>query len=200
MERFSVNLCVLVLMAVLAQSTSAGEFVTYSNLRYAAEHEYGMSVSLWRDGVSLIGLVDYTEGGLTGDTPAGLIQNLSFDPRTGGLSFTSRLTMGEHGCSLHQRVPSQDLPSFNGTLTEKRLSGTLKIADGLHPERPATEQRVSLQRVVADIRFASRAEWEKTMKTILQFRGPREVPGEAVVGRLPFRVEGKAGSVEFRVG
>src|ERR1700719_513521 len=70
--------------------TFVGEF---SNMRYTEEHAYGYSVQLWREGSAVFGLLLASEG-LAGDTPAGLLEDLKYDPRAGKLSFQAKLTMG----------------------------------------------------------------------------------------------------------
>jgi hypothetical protein len=147
---------------------------SYSNFRFTAEHQYGASVDLWRDGPTLVGLFSYAVGPV-GDTPTGRLEGVSFDPGTGRISFTARLTLGQHVCKVHDSVPSQDVFSFSGALSDRQLSGTLKLADNLHPELAPIEERVVLRRSDEEpvVRYTSREQWENDIGPILKFRGPR---------------------------
>jgi hypothetical protein len=147
---------------------------SYSNFRFTKEHQYGAGVDLWRDGSTLVGLFSYSAG-LAGDTPAGRLEDVSFDPNTGRISFTARLTIGQHVCKVHDFVPSQDVFSFRGVLSDRFLSGTLKHADNLHPGLAPTVERVILLRSKAEpvIRYSDREQWESAIGAILKFRGPR---------------------------
>ena len=114
----------LALVAGVAIAATPQPFVSvgsYSNFRFTAEHQYGVGVDLWKDGSTLVGLF-YSAAGPAGDTPAGKLENVVFDPATGHLSFTARLTVGQHVCKVHSFVPSQDLFRFNGALTDRSLS------------------------------------------------------------------------------
>ena len=179
---FPKGICALVLTAALAQP-SAGEHIVYSNLRHTAEHQYGATVSLWRDRATLIGLLEHSAGRPIGDTPAGLIESVAYDLRTSDLSFTARLTEGQHSCNVHSLVPSQDIFYFKGKLTDKSLSGTLTRTDGLHPEKPATVESVSMQRTPPEtgaVNITSRRLFEANRNQILAWRGPLTVSGERV--------------------
>ena len=171
---------IFLLLALAVGAASAGPpqpFVavgSYSNFRFTKEHQYGAGVDLWRDGSTLIGLFSYSAG-LAGDTPTGRLEHVSFDPNTGRISFTARLTMGQHVCKVHDFVPSQDVYKFSGVLADRSLVGTLRHTDNLHPERAPTEERVVLLRSNAEpvIQYGSREQWESAIGAILKFRGPR---------------------------
>jgi hypothetical protein len=147
---------------------------SYSNFRFTEEHQSGVGVDLWRDGQTLVGLLSYAAGPV-GDVPTGRLQEVSFDPSTGRISFTARLTIGQHYCTVHDSVPSQDLVRFNGVLSDKWLSGTVELTDNLHPERRPIEEKVVLRRSDEEpvIRYTSREQWESGMGPVLKFRGPR---------------------------
>ena len=146
----------------------------YSNFRYTAEHQFGAGVDLWRDGPTLVGLFSYAAGPI-GDTPTGRLEGVVFDPGTGHVSFSARLTMGQHYCEVHKSVPSQDVFRFSGVLTDESVAGTLIHTDNLHPERAAIEEKIVLQRSDAEpvVRYTSREQWESGIEPILKFRGPR---------------------------
>jgi len=173
----SVIFLLLVLAVGVAFAGPPQPFVavgSYSNFRFTKEHQYGAGVDLWRDGSTLVGLFSYSAG-LAGDTPTGRLEDVSFDPNTGRISFTARLTMGEHACKVHAAVPSQDVYRFSGVLADRSLSGTLRHADNLHPEAAPTEERVILLRSDEEpvVRYTSREQWESGIGAILRFRGPR---------------------------
>jgi len=173
----SVIVLLLALTTGVASAGSSQPFVlvgSYSNFRFTTEHQSGAGVDLWRDGSTPVGLFSYAAGPI-GDTPAGRLEEVSFDPSTGRISFTARLTIGEHFCEVHSSVPSQDLFRFSGVLSERSLSGTLRLADNLHPERAPVEERVVLLRSDGEpvVRYTSREQWESDIGPILKFRGPR---------------------------
>jgi hypothetical protein len=171
---------VFLLLALTVSVASAGPpqpFVSvgsYSNFRFTAEHQYGAGVDLWRDGPTLVGLFSYAVGPV-GDTPTGRLEEMSFDPSTGHISFTARLTLRQHVCDVHNFVPSQDMFRFSGMFYDRWLIGTLRLADNLHPERAPIEETVVLQRSDAEpvVRYTSREQWERDIGPILKFRGPR---------------------------
>src|SRR5689334_12968176 len=90
-----------------------GEF---SNMRFTGEHAYGYSVQVWRAGGQLVGLFLASEG-LAGDTPAGILENVTFDTRTGALSFRAKLSIGSDVQANGSQAPSWDLFEFTGKLT-----------------------------------------------------------------------------------
>jgi hypothetical protein len=171
---------ILLLLALAVGIASAGppqpfiDVGSYSNFRFTEEHQSGVGVDLWRDGQTLVGLFSYAAGPV-GDAPTGRLEDVSFDPSTGHISFTAKLTIGEHYCTIHDSVPSQDLVRFNGVLTDKWLYGTFELVDKLHPERAPIEEKVVLRRFDEEpvIRYTSREQWESGIEPILKFRGPR---------------------------
>jgi hypothetical protein len=155
------------------------EFTTigsFSNMRFTEEHQYGSALQLWREGTDLLGLFLYSEG-LIGDTPTGLLENTRYDSETGMISFTAKLTTGQHFCKVHNDVPSHDLFSFQGELSDSSVSGVLMRSDSLHPENPPVAEKVVLKRMDGEEAnptvYHSRADWEAACKEILKFRGPR---------------------------
>ena len=101
-------------------------------MRYTEEHAYGYAVELWRDGDSAIGLFFVSEG-LQGDTPTGMLENIKFDPPTGVLSFTARLTTGAVLLPGGRQEPSRDRFEFSGTLKATVLTGTILRSDQRQP-------------------------------------------------------------------
>lgn len=177
MTQRSVILLALVFFLGIAhagQSSSIIGLGTFSNFRFTGEHQHGAAVQLWREGGTLFGLFSYSQG-LVGDTPTGMLEKVTFDPKTGRISFTARLTMGMHGCKLHNNVPSQDIFYFDGVLSELSLSGTLAHADNLHQELETKKRDVVLTKLDERgiTQYQSREQWEAAMKNILKFRSPK---------------------------
>jgi len=131
---------------------------------------------LWREGTDLFGLFSYAEG-LMGDTPTGLLEDVKYDPASGIIAFRSRLTTGRHFCKVHNNVPSRDVFTFQGKLTNSSLAGVLKRSDALHPENIPKEEKVSLKKMVGEAwdqpSYDSRAGWEAAVNQILKLRGPK---------------------------
>lgn len=154
-----------------APLTIVGEF---SNMRFTEEHAYGNSVQLWQQGDKLFGFFEASEG-LAGDTPAGLLEGVQFDPRTGALSFKAKLTMGVVLMQPGRQEPSRDLFEFRGTLGKDVLTGTLTQRDMLRPQATPVTSQVRLRKQSSDSMIKARtyAEWKKSADEILKFRGPR---------------------------
>src|SRR5258708_27320323 len=162
---------------------AVGEF---SNMRFTDEHAYGYAVDLWRDGDSILGLFLAREG-LAGDTPTGMLENVKFNPRTGALAFTAKLTTGVTLLPGGGQEPSRDLFDFSGTLKvgEIRLgavsfvdgvvAGTLQRSDPRQPSRSISPERVELkiQRRAVWLAATSYAEWKRQIDEILKRRGPK---------------------------
>ena len=112
----------LLAIALLAEQdrviTPIGEF---SNVYYTAEHEYGYTVQLWQDGETVIGMFFYS-GGLQGDAPRGVLENVEYNPRTGQLSFRAKLSIG----MTNGNQWSKDLFEFSGQLSQKNVAGALR--------------------------------------------------------------------------
>jgi hypothetical protein len=149
----------------------------FSNMRFTEEHAYGYSVQLWRAGHCLVGLFDAAEG-LAGDTPVGQLAVTRYDPRSGSLSFSAKLTIGVTMTGESDaRVPSREEFQFDGRLRSKLLQGTLVRLDRLHPQVGPVRESVSL-RTAPDqsetmIQAPTYGAWIETIKPILQARGPR---------------------------
>ena len=175
--KYSVSAPFLMFVAGVALAGEPQPFTAlgaYSNFRFTQEHQYGAQVELWKDGSSLVGLFFYSEG-LMGDVPAGPLEKIEFAPATGKITFSAKLTRGEHSCRAHNNVPGRDLYHFEGVLTAASITGILKHADGLHPEQAPTEEKIVLQKLEAAsiIQYQNREEWENATKTILKHRGPK---------------------------
>lgn len=177
MLRYFVFLASITFISVIAQAVEPQRFCAlgqFSNYRFTEEHQYGVKVKLWEDGETVLGLFSYSRG-LAGDTPTGMLENVSFDRTTGKISFIAKLTMGAHYCKIHDDVPSRDLFSFEGVVNKSSIFGKLKHADGLHLDKPPTEENIILKKTeeVELVSYRSRSELETSMKSILKFRGPK---------------------------
>lgn len=149
----------------------------FSAMRYTEEHTYGHSIDLWRAGACLFGLLEVSEG-LADDTPTGELTEVRYDPRTGDLGFTARLTTGVARDQASNRwVPSRDLFEFTGQLKGKLLAGKLRRSDQLRAEPSPIEERVLLrldpEQQAFMIEAVTYGEWGEKVKPILQFRGPK---------------------------
>jgi hypothetical protein len=119
-------------------------------------------------------LSEYT--GFIADPPAGRLQQIQYDPRTGALSFAVKLSRGvtlSRGSNTW--VPTRNLYEFAGTVDSAVITGVLthKL---LEENRTTTEQdTIVLARQAADPNLDPRVfeEWTKTWEMILGFRGPK---------------------------
>jgi len=141
-----------------------GEF---SNAQQTSDdHAYGYALELWRDGDSVIGLFFVFEG-LNGDAPMGAIENVTFDSRTGALSFTAKVSTGVVLLPGGGQEPVLELFEF---------SGTLKRSDSRQPSRTGPGERVQLKiRPSAGMAVSaeSYADWTAQVDEILKRRGAR---------------------------
>jgi hypothetical protein len=155
--------------------TYVGEF---TNMRHTAEHSYGFEVTLWRAGDCLIGILA-SAGGLSGDTPIGVIQDATYDRTSGRLSFAAKLTTGvtsPRGSSVWE--PARDFYSFIGVLSATRLIGAMTHDQRNHPHIPPTTTDVTLSMAKADDTATARVatsygQWQQAWKPILAVRGPK---------------------------
>ncbi len=130
-------LMVGVLASCFAQTSIASEqshlpeveyIGTFSNMTFTEEHAYGSDVELWKCGGELLGLFSHSEG-LIGDTPTGILENVSYNPDTRALSFRAKLTIGVSSAGKGISEPSRDLFVFTGFLSKKGLEGKLIWTD-----------------------------------------------------------------------
>jgi hypothetical protein len=174
-----VSLRAVFLLALCSHAMSAegdkfsflGEF---SNVRHSADHEYGYSIQLWRDKDKLFGLFSAANG-LAGDSPVGLLDDVQFDPVTGKLSFTAKLTAGVIYMGQGKQDPSHDLFSFKGSFVHNVISGALT-----HEEKHQTIPRPVVSRIrltkledANAVEASSYEDWKQSVDPILKRRGPK---------------------------
>jgi hypothetical protein len=157
-----------------ANTTEIGGF---SNMRSTDGHAYGYSVMLWRAGDCLFGLFESSQG-LEGDTPIGLLQDVTYDSKTGRLAFSAKLTMGVVSFQGSKGLESsRDLFAFLGNLSAHAVTGVLThtLQDNSHST--ATAIRIVLQTSRTDAESmkgsATYGDWLRKWQPILQRRGPK---------------------------
>ncbi len=148
----------------------------FTNMRFTREHQRGYSVELWQEKDRLFGLLMVSDG-LIGDTPAGLLEDVAFDPKTGRLTFRARLSTGSTFNKNNEQVPTRDVYKFNGTLRGQTLAGVLEHADASGRAAHVTKTNLSLRRSKSEsesmIDAASYDEWKEEADEILKLRGPK---------------------------
>lgn len=170
------SLAFLGLLAPALQDPAApvipvGEF---SDMRHTEEHAYGYTVQLWRTGDRILGLF-MASAGLAGDTPTGILENVRFDPRSGNLSFSAKLTMGLAYMGMGKSEPSRDFFEFQGKLGPDALAGTLQVRDMLQ-NAPPKSLRIRLRKRPARqtlLEQESYGDWTREAARILERRGPK---------------------------
>lgn len=154
-----------------ARVTLLGEFSRVDS--EDGEHCDGYDVELWNNNGSLIGLIHHHRG-LCGDPPAGLIEGVSYDNKTGYLSFQAKLSDGWTG--LNSSEPTKDIIAFRGTLSDKTLKGRI-CWKTLNANTCLRQKFVRLpvkhDSYWANKNFATYEEWKRAMQPILDFRGPK---------------------------
>src|SRR3954469_22041431 len=110
-----VQALLLTIAVLTAGATTVEEFKavgSFHNVRSSTgEHCYGYSLELWRHNGRLIGLFDH-HAGLCGDPPCEALQDISYDPQSGRLSFSA----------LNER--------FSGMLRRDDVVGTIGTSRG----------------------------------------------------------------------
>jgi hypothetical protein len=148
----------------------------FSNMRYTAEHAYGYKAELWREQNRIFGFFLSSQG-LIGDTPTGLLEDVRYDPRTGQLSFRTRLTTGSFSNRQFNMVPSRDVFQFRGVLKGKQLRGTLEISNALTPTDAPRREKIKLKLSDKEsevmIEAKSYVDWLDKAQEILKVRGPK---------------------------
>lgn len=142
----------------------------FMNVKSDGEHAYGYDVELWKQGAQIFGLISAHDG-LIGDPPAGLLENVRFNPQTRKLSFTAKLSLG---IGVNDQ-PTRDLFRFEGTLTAARLSGNLLVTDQ-QCAACREKKKINLTRSKEWSRlmdaYKTYAEWKEYADFILDLRGP----------------------------
>ena len=184
MRRYHFNRVALILSVVLAHTcliaSAMGQVEvlgTFSNVRHTEEHAYGYSLRLWKEGNQLFGLLSvYT--GEPSDPPVGILEDVKFDPRTGQLSFSARLSTGLVYARNYSGVPSRDRFTFKGVLTRRQVTGTLTRSDQLFPNARPTSERIKLRRSESETQLmipppSTYPAWKVWADDILERRGPK---------------------------
>ena len=151
----------------------------FSNVRFTADHAYGYSIQLWQQDDALVGHLLHANGP-DGDTPLGVLEDVTYDGKTGALRFTARLTTGvivEHGTS----VPNCLRYVFAGRLQSRILTGTMRVEE-LTPGAARSAARTAPESL--SLRWSpqqtglmpdppDRAGWDEETEILLKVRGPR---------------------------
>lgn len=184
LENTSRLLAILIAIFSTASGTAFGQIPgkskvdvvgSFTNMRFTDEHAYGYAVELWRHEKSLIGLFLASEG-LQGDTPAGVLEKVTFDANTGALSFEAKLSTGVVYSKEHDGVPSRDLFRFTGVIKKGQVRGRLERFDMLDPHSAPKPEEIVLRRELSTSAmraFADYASWKAHVDSILEFRGPK---------------------------
>ena len=151
-----------------------GDFVRIS---LPGDDAFGYSLELWQEGDHIFGLLEVYVGP-PADSPAGLLEDVSFDRRTGRFSFSARLSTGVASGPGNKMVPTRERFTFKGTLTRRQVTGALRQVDVLRPDLPAVVRRIKLRfskRRTEDLMPApaSYDDWRKWADDILRRRGPQ---------------------------
>lgn len=136
----------------------------FSNVKGDGEHQWGYSVSLWKQEDKIYGLISGSDDlRLAGDPPTGIMENVKFDIKTKRLSFKAKLFTGIY--------------EFEGVLTNKKLVGKLSITNELfsdkRPQTKAVTLRHSNEWTLLMSEYQSYSEWEADANKILKRLGPK---------------------------
>jgi hypothetical protein len=147
----------------------------FMNVKAHGEHESGYLVELWKQDNNIYGMIS---GGndmrLAGDAPAGILENIIFDPVSTRLSFRAKLSLGFFGVT---DVPTRDTYNFEGLLGNSKLNGTITSTNDLCEDKCLRKRNITLKRsqewTSTMTTFQTYAEWEAYANEILKLRGPK---------------------------
>ena len=147
---------------------------TFRNIHGDGEHSWGYSVDLWRQGDILYGMIDGSNDlRLAGDPPAGVLEDVRFEPKSGKLAFKSRLSTGVGP----DGKPTRDIYEFAGVLIRSRLAGVIRTSELSCGRACNTRVPVVLKRSKESSElyegYKTLDELNDWIKKILDFRGPR---------------------------
>jgi hypothetical protein len=146
-------------LAGIGEAAVAADGVTpigYFELKNAGDGTCrGYSIYLWRTAETVVGRYYSCKR----DRYDGLITQVSYDQKTGHLTFTARLS--------ELIGPVKDVVTFDGRLATTDVTGTLKHVDESHPERGAKSERIALKK--------PKKEEERDWMTLKSYCGPRRL-------------------------
>lgn len=174
--------CVLLLAPQPRSSAQPANAVrvlgNFSNVRRAGEDDaFGHTLRLWKEGNKLFGLFAAYVGP-PADPPVGMLEDVRFDPRTGRLSFSARLSTGLVSGQGYDRVASRDRFVFKGVLARREVRGTLQHSNDLFPNRRPESEKIRLRRsrFLTELMMpppATYSEWKTWADEVLQRSGPK---------------------------
>ena len=110
------------------------------------------------------------------DLPAGLLEDVQYDRRTGEVSFRAKLSIGVIAVK-DKEIPSEDFAEFKGTLARTSLSGTMTWTDHRVPGSPRRREEVVLKYSALFTDQMSNpktyAEFRQYSEIVLKARGPK---------------------------
>jgi hypothetical protein len=145
---------------------------SYRSMRLTDEHCDGYEIRLWRFENTALGILNYCAG-LVDTRAFGSLEDAKFDPATGELEFSARLTVGMDYL-VGGETPSKDFWTFRGKLGGGKLSGTLVKVDKNYPTRPPQQTRLSLKQSNDKLKsFQSREDWQRATAAESSGNGPK---------------------------
>ena len=110
------------------------------------------------------------------DMPAGLLEDVRYDSRTGDVSFRAKLSIGMIIIN-DKAIPSEDLAEFKGTLTQTSLSGTMTRTNhrvrGSPPRREGIVLTYSTGFTDQMSHPRTYGEFQRLSEIVLKGRGPK---------------------------
>ncbi len=143
----------------------------FTNVKSNGEHQWGFAVELWRQDDKIYGWMSGTDySRIVGDGPAGILEDVQFDSKTGKISFTAKLP----GVIFAGNEQSPDVFEFEGVLTKKKLVGNLLPTNDSFGNQPTKKKKITLlksKKESSDLEeffnFGSYQEWKAWMDKIL---------------------------------
>jgi hypothetical protein len=144
----------------------------YSNRAGDGEHAWGYTVELWKHEDKIVGMIFGTNDlMLDGNPPTGLLENVRYDPKTGRISFSAKLSLTWHS----DNTGSHDLYLFDGILTPVQMKGVISVREETDCENCGENINVVLPRkrepIVEQEAFKNIEEWQGYFEFIVGRRG-----------------------------
>lgn len=166
------------LTAGVGEAAVAADGVTpigYFNTHTSKHAACGYTVMLWRTAETIVGEFYDCESddGTYGN--GGLIRHLSYDKKTGHLTFIARLSSGTvYAQGVADGTPARDLFTFDGRLAATEITGTLIHVDEVVPQDRPTSEQITLKKGSQEglvTSYPSLADWRREMEKLARSRG-----------------------------
>ncbi len=129
--------------ALAAAVTPLGAF---GAMQADGEHCQGETLDLWRRGKGIVGVLKVCAG-LIDTQRAVVIENASWDERTGALAFTASFSLGTDYLGHGEEVPAKNEWRFEGAVKGDSLVGVQHTRDANYKNKAEAAEKIRLHRL-----------------------------------------------------